>query len=136
MSVHLGILYHWSPKGRRRLILQHGLQLLAPPTVSTAALPWICLGTTPSSAWGLTLAEDDEIWDLWQVSLRDTDHVEVLPTWGPMLREVRVHNGLPADRVWWVGERDCHAGIALQRRQRAGHGAGAKPRKSMAGKEK
>lgn len=121
MSVHLGILYHWSPQERRLAILQQGLQVMAEPQVHSVPFPWVCLGTTPSSAWGLTLAEDRqevEVWDLWQVQIRDEDHVHVLEGWGPMIREVRVHNGLPADRIWWVGERDCHAGIALQKKQR------------------
>ncbi len=121
MSVYLGILYHWSPKPRRLGILKDGLQLMAPSQTNSVSFPWICLATTPSSAWVLTLAEDrmeHEVWDLWQVSLRDTDHVEILSHWGPVIREVRVHNGLPSDRVWWVGERNCHAGIALQRKMR------------------
>lgn len=121
MSVHLGTLYHWSPKDRRLSILQQGLQVMAKPQVHSVAFPWVCLGTTPSSAWGLTLAEDRmevEVWDLWQVTLKDEDHVDILDGWGPVIREVRVHNGLPQDRVWWVGERDCHAGIALQKKQR------------------
>ena len=130
MSLDLGTLYHWPPKDRRLSVLKSGLEIMAAPAVHSVPFPWICLGTTPSSAWGLTLAEqrqEVEVWDLWQVALRDTDHVEVLSNWGPVIREVRIHNGLPPDRVWWAGERDCHAGIALQRKQRrrrSGHKAG------------
>ena len=117
MSVYLGQLYHWSPVGRRESILKHGLQVMASPTVDSVAFPWVCLATTPSSAWGLTLAEErmnHEVWDLWQVTLRDSDHIEILTNFGPCIREVRIHHGLPADRLWWIAERDCHAGIRLQ----------------------
>ena len=119
--IYLDQLYHWSPKDRRLGILQNGLQLMAKAQVNTVPFPWICLGTTPSSAWGLTLAEqrlEIEVWDLWQVTLAEKDHVDILAEWGPAIREVRVHNGLPSDRLWWIGERDCHAGIALQKKPR------------------
>ena len=120
MTTYIGQLYHWSPKDRRLGILQNGLQLMSKATVGSVAFPWVCLATTPSCAWGLTLAEDRmevEVWDLWQVTLTEKDHVNILSDWGPAIREVRIHNGLPSDRLWWIGERDCHAGIALQQKE-------------------
>lgn len=112
MSVHLGILYHWSPRRCRASILRRGLEIArSSRTVESTAFPWVCLATTPSSAWGLVLdpeAEDDG-WDLWQARVQDGDHVAIRGDFAPYVVEVRVHHGLPADRVWWVGERQLHA---------------------------
>ncbi|MFA5234075.1 MAG: hypothetical protein WC390_06700 [Sulfurimonas sp.] len=117
MSVYLGQLYHWSPKENRIDILKNGLQIMSKSSSDYVPLPWICLGTTPSTAWSYTLAEQREIetWDLWQVSLQEHDHMVIRSDLGPYIQEVRIHNGLPADRIWWIGERDCHAGVALQK---------------------
>lgn len=110
MSVDLGVLYHWSPKRNRESISRLGLQLAHPNRTSgDFTAPWICLGTTPSSAWGLILDPGEEgEWDLWQTALRDGDHVAIRSDFDmPYIREIRVHNGLPSDRVWWVGERSA-----------------------------
>lgn len=76
------------------------------------AWPYLCFGTTPKGAWrysggmGYEHFEQYEAgWDLWQVTLADRDEVHVLPSWGPAICEVRIHNAIPADRVWWVGRR-------------------------------
>lgn len=70
----------------------------------------ICLGFTPSAAWGLSGAIDrfnteDFEWDLWQVNLGEHDEVHIRSEFGDVLQEVRVHNPIPADRIWWVGTR-------------------------------
>ena len=109
--MRLDPLYHWSPKRNRASILQHGLQVLSPE--QTRALPfcagYLCFSMWPSCAWGLSAAmrEDgeDEEWDCWQVWLADTDEVRVMPLHGARVQEVRVHNSIPPDRLWWVGER-------------------------------
>lgn len=110
MSVHLGILYHWSPKRHRESILRDGLRIMEPCSDGTnARFPWICLATTPSSALGLMPFDEgdlEEPLDLWQVQLDDGDHLSIRGDFSPYVREVRVMHGLPADRVWWVGERD------------------------------
>jgi hypothetical protein len=107
MSVDIGALFHWSPSKNRASILKHGLQVMQPCSDQTdAAFPWICLGTTPSSAWGLIPDKlQSERWDLWQVRLREGDRVTYRSLDTPHIREVRVQHGLPSDRVWFVGER-------------------------------
>lgn len=116
MSIDIGTLYHWSPKINRVSILKNGLQLMNVRKGNILpgfdGFPWICLGTTPSSAWSLIMepeqdgAGGEKGWDLWQVFLRDGDNVQIRTDFDmPYIREIRVHNGLPADRLWWVGER-------------------------------
>jgi hypothetical protein len=113
----LGPLYHWSPADRREQILRDGLQPYAPPAVSgggemsTIAWPYLCFGLTAKGAWRYSgdmgydhLSETE--WDLWQVALADTDEVHIRAEFGPRVKEVRVHNAIPADRVWWVARRD------------------------------
>lgn len=74
---------------------------------SYRGFPWICLATTPSSAWGLILDPDDEEngWDLWQAQPAEQDTLSIRGDFSPMIREVRIENSIPADRLWWVGER-------------------------------
>lgn len=120
MAVHLGTLYHWSPKRNRRSILRSGLEIMHEmvdaeelredfPELAAAAMPWVCLGTTPATAWGLVPdceAKKEAVWDLWEVRLDEGDRVTIRGYFAPHIHEVRVHHGLPADRVWWVGERE------------------------------
>lgn len=114
----LETLFHWSPHDRFHAISMHGLAPYTPPRIETineelgtkvAGWPYICLGTTPSSAWSLSGDMDEETevdgWDLWQVNLVDTDEVHVRSEWGPVIHEVRVHNAIGADRIWWVATR-------------------------------
>ena len=110
MSADLGVLYHWSPKRNRESIQRFGLQLAhLNRTGGVFSAPWICLSTTPSSGWALILEPGEEgEWDLWQTSLRNGDNVTIRADFDlPFIREVRVHNGLPSDRVWFVGERSA-----------------------------
>jgi len=112
----LPALFHWSPADRRTDILRDGLKPYAPPAVSgggemsAIAWPYLCFGTTPQAAWRYSgdldyNHLDDVEWDLWQVSLSDTDEVHIRPDFGNAVKEVRVHNAIPADRVWWVARR-------------------------------
>jgi len=108
MSIHLGTLYHWTPKENRERIFRDGLQVMQEANGSGAAFPWICCATTPSSAWGLlpsSLKENEVVLDLWQVQVDDGDTLDILTWSAPMIREVRIEHGLPADRLWWVAER-------------------------------
>lgn len=106
----IGSLYHWSPSDRRESILKEGLQILTTPTFSTQKYPYVCLGTSPSAAWGLSGGYDPtcEIldWDLYQVTLEETDEVHILPLFGYKVQEVRVRNPIPPQRVWYVGSRE------------------------------
>jgi hypothetical protein len=59
-------------------------------------------------------AEGEGGWDLWQVNLRETDKIEIRSDFDvPYIREVRVYNGLPSDRLWWIGERAIYAHESL-----------------------
>lgn len=113
-------LYPWSPKRLRAEILRDGLKIMSPSRYfaeggkqDEVAFPWVCLGTTPSTAWGLL--PDPEVehpdhggcgWDLWQVQVADGDRLAIRGGFAPYVREVRVHNSLPAERIWWVAERE------------------------------
>lgn len=110
-------LFHWSPRDRRDAIRADGLRPYSPPAVTSedASAEWahgfgcICLAPTASGAWGLSgdmqhVSEIEE-WDLWQVTLADTDEIRVRAEFGPTVREVRVFNPVPADRLWWVATR-------------------------------
>jgi hypothetical protein len=106
----LGALYHWSPASRRVEIMRQGLRPFSKATASSELLwPYICLSPTPAAAWGLSgdmewLSEIEE-WDLWMVRLESTDEVHVKANFGPVIKEVRVRNALPADRLWYVATR-------------------------------
>lgn len=108
----LPALYHWAPASRRDSIRTEGLRPFSPPTVCTGGLAYdcICLGFTPSGAWGLSGGIDrdhDEVehWDLWQVRLSDHDEVHIRPLFGDVLTEIKVRSPIPPDRIWWVAER-------------------------------
>jgi hypothetical protein len=113
--MRLPALYHWSPRANRNDIRDHGLK----PYASMRGAPeeqWamgcgcICLAAEPSQAWRLSgdidgASPDTEEWDLWEVRLADTDEVHVRAEFGQDIKEIRVMNTIPADRLWWVGVR-------------------------------
>lgn len=118
----LSPLYHWSPRDRRKSIWRLGLMPGKKPTCMTGEsgdeeldkamrewrAPYVCLGTSPSIAWGLSgdiFGEPLQLWDLWQVQLEANDEVHVNPIFGRHVTEVRVHNRIYKSRVWWVAER-------------------------------
>lgn len=107
--MNLGALYHWSPRPRRDAILKQGLVPGSESTNAGSTVAYICLGTSPRGAWMLSgdleWAQEVEDWDLWQVWLVDMDEVRIRPNYGPRIDEVKVHNVIPPDRVWWAGER-------------------------------
>lgn len=105
----LPALFHWSPIDRRQAILKEGLRPFCDPSVASGKLPYISLSPTPSSAWGLSgdmeWVEEFDDWDLWQVRLVEGDEVRIRGDFGPTIREVKVHNTITPDRLWWVGTR-------------------------------
>ena len=107
------------PKSLRESILRSGLQACSQARGGTPArFAYVCLATSPSSAWVLTNADeqrDEEGWDLWQVQVRDGDPLSIRGDFSPYIREVRVLRSLPADRVWFVGERGLYAHEGLTR---------------------
>ena len=114
MSVHLSPLFHWSPRRHLASIRRSGLTVMNEGRMSDDdsgryAFPWVCLATAPSAAWELIMDPEAEEggWDLWQVALRENDHLKIRGDFSPFVREVRVEHGLPADRLWWCGWRDA-----------------------------
>lgn len=119
--MNLPPLYHWTPLERREAIRLEGLRPYQPPAVNQLdpefSSDWahgfgcICLGTTPARGWSLSgdmqhVSEVEE-WDLWEVVLAENDEVRVRAEFGPEIKEVRVFNPVPADRLWWVGTRSA-----------------------------
>jgi hypothetical protein len=126
MSAPLHAVYHWSPTSRRKSIVRSGLLPRTPTLVEIFGEPQgprllepsdgfdtakgICLGTSPSHAWsqcGAIWGEKGEVWDLWQVLLKNSDQTQFMsnPHDGSRLGEIRVINRIPKSRLWHVGSR-------------------------------
>lgn len=106
----LGQMYHWSPSVRRVDILKTGLQVYSEACThadGTLRWPYICLSPHPSAAWALSvdMQPDIEEWDLWQVSVPDNAEVHVRPFWGRRIEEIKVYTSIPADHIFFCGER-------------------------------
>lgn len=103
--------YHWAPRTHRGLIREKGL-LTNQRGLSSPELrwPWVCLGPAPRAAWSISgdmdWAQEIQFWDLWQVELSPSDDIRLRNDSGQRIIEIRVHNTIPPDRVWWVGERE------------------------------
>jgi hypothetical protein len=111
--------YHWSPGPRFKKIRSEGLKPYSKSLASDdipkdiggpVTWPYVCLGTTPAQAWRLSgdmgWGAEEIHWDLWEVRLTDDDEVHFMAEWGPNLKELRVSNPIPAERLWWVGRRE------------------------------
>lgn len=100
--------FHWTPRDNRQAILKEGLVVMSPCRTSNVEFGYLCFGVDPRRAWQLTntqLQDEIELWDCWQVIFASQDHVEFLPDWGAVIRELRCQNSIPPDRLWLVGER-------------------------------
>ncbi len=106
----ISALYHWSPAERWKDINAHGLQPFSRNTVASGSLHYLCSSPDPAEAWMLSGAtewcSEVEQWDLWQIRLAPGDEVHVRPFFGDHIQEVKIHNAIPADRLWWIGRRD------------------------------
>lgn len=121
MSLNIGIVYHWSPSGNRVEITRDGLK---PYSTATSAdkqygFPYVCFGTTPSSAWGLSgdtgWGGEIEEWDLWQAQVIESDNVSIRTDFDmPYIREIRIHNAVAGDRLWYVATREPTFAIEIQ----------------------
>ncbi len=114
------ILFHWSPRARRKQILRYGLRPWCRPSAATCRAPFVCFGDSPSWAWALSAemhwAPAGE-WDLWQTTLdRLTDPV-VLASEDRLsgIHEVRTEHRVFKRDLWHVGTR---AKPSAQRRVR------------------
>lgn len=114
----LPALFHWAPSDRRESIRVEGLRPYSLTAVhmgtedgKTLTFPYLCFSPTPSGAWSLSgdmeWVAEVEAWDLYQVRLAEGDEVTYRGDFGPVLREIRVKNVIPADRVWYVATRTC-----------------------------
>lgn len=94
------LLFHWSPSARRDSINKDGLRPDR-PTVSTAAVDYVCFAISPSAAWALSGAqfEGNGSWDLWQAW--DSN----LPAVVELDGEIRTRGPVPPSDLWFVGSR-------------------------------
>lgn len=108
--MRLPVLYHWSPAENFGSIMDHGLRLFQPSRDGADFRPsYVCLSPDPRAAWSLSGGmerSETEQWDLWLVTLQDTDEVRIRGDFGPHIVEVRVYTPISADRLWYVGRRD------------------------------
>lgn len=106
------MLYHWSPRARRKQIERYGLRPGMRSTTTTEPLgaAVICFADSPSWAWclsgGMRWTPAGE-WDLWQTSLDRLTAPVVLATDNRPtgLYEVRTEHRLYKRDLWWVGSR-------------------------------
>lgn len=107
----LSTLFHWAPTERRESIRSEGLKPYQAPTVcsdQTLVSPYLSCSPDPAIGWSLSGAMDwheCDDWDLWQVRLAEHDDVRIRPDFGPAIQEVKLYNPIPADRLWFVGQR-------------------------------
>lgn len=112
--MRLPVLYHWSPTDRRKMIRSDGLKPFQSPTVCTGehVSPYLSLSPDPALGWNISGAMDwheCDDWDLWQVRLAEHDDVRISPHFGPVIEEIKLYNPIPADRLWFVGQRTTPA---------------------------
>lgn len=107
------VLYHWSPRARRRQIKRYGLRPRMRPTITSPGwkAPYVCFAEDPSWAWELSgrFHRDSGTWDLWQVWLSSLDELEFLESgeeWRDF-HEVRSHARVYKRHVRWVAERQA-----------------------------
>lgn len=122
--MHIPALFHWSPIERRDQILREGLQIYSEPVVHSGEemrFPYLCFGTTPSNAWGLSgdmeWTGNYEVWDLWQYWVGEKDNVHILPTFGPVVEEVRIFSSIPPNDLWYVATRERHPEVKVVKKQ-------------------
>lgn len=133
------VLFHWSPADRYEDILSNGLRVLSPGVDTTPQFndqgettgtevylrwPWICFSSDPMAAWQLSgditgawshPEEEGGIraWDLWQITTDVNDEIHIRPEFGNRIEEVRIHNGIPVDRIRWVARREYRSALEL-----------------------
>lgn len=58
-----------------------------------------------SLSGGMDWVSEIEDWDLWEVRIPAHAETHVRPLWGDEIEEVKVYTPIPADCLWWVGQR-------------------------------
>lgn len=104
------LLFHWSPRARRKQIERYGLRPSMRASTSQWKAPYVCFADSPSWAWALsgnmrwTPSGD---WDLWSVWMRDLKDPVIMPTPDRPsgLYEVRTEHRVYKSDIWWVGSR-------------------------------
>lgn len=110
------LLFHWTPRARRKQITRYGLRPSMRPTTNAAddyyLAPYICLGDAPSWAWLLSGAQRGSPsgeWDLWQVWASKLTDMHVVPGdvrfAGNGIHEVRTEHRIYKRHLWLVGGR-------------------------------
>lgn len=113
------ILYHWSPKSRRKSILRYGL---CPGKLSRCGQwrpPYLCFSDSPSLAWACSAEfnwSKEKHWDLWMMWSNVVDGGFEVLTLGRVRKyahepqEFRLYNErVPKSKIWHVGTRTCKA---------------------------
>lgn len=105
------LLFHWSPRSRRKSILRHGLCPKKKSRCGQWRPPYICYSRCPSLAWVLSAEFSGKTgwWDLWQVWSDNVGEWESLPYDNnpsyPYPKEHRVYKRIPKRHIWHVGSR-------------------------------
>lgn len=107
------LLYHWSPKDRRKSIEHYGLR---PGHLSTDHIwrpPVVCFAESPSLAWSLSAdtgrGRQHQFWDLWMVwssTLLESGGYEIIPMDDGTPREYRFYFRVWKRDLWYVGTRE------------------------------
>lgn len=106
------MLYHWSPRSRRKSILRHGLKPGSRSHDASWRPPYVCFCRNPNSAWALSATHTTkrQTWDLWAVwsdyagkyrTVNNTRH----PRKSWWLTEYRASVRIPTRNVIYVGSR-------------------------------
>ena len=104
------LLFHWSPRARRKQIKRYGLRPNMRSSTSQWRAPYVCFADTPSWAWalsgGMSWTPSGE-WDLWSVWMRDLTAltIQATPDRPSGLYEVRTEDRVFKKNIWYVGSR-------------------------------
>lgn len=113
---HPFLLFHWSPRSRRKSILKYGLKpgcrsnmhTSSDPAIRYWLAPYVCWAKSPSYAWAASAAYARRAgqWDLW-CTWSDMAGKYVTRTCGKQWwqREYRTVERVKKMNIWYVGSR-------------------------------
>lgn len=106
------LLYHWSPRSRRKGIVRHGLCPRKPGVITEWRPPYVCFCRFPNTAWALSATHSGKqgTWDLWSVWSDVAAPYTTLnnarnPKRSWWLTEYRSFHRIPKSKIWHVGSR-------------------------------